>query len=178
VVAKVVSADLPHKAAAGGVKLDLRNADDLGAAFHSMSATLARTHPKAKIEGVLVQPMIRSGIEIILGVRRDAQFGPVLMFGLGGIFVEALRQVSLRLAPISEADARAMIAEVPAFGRLLEKLHPGSRATDVVADLLLRLSAVAADIGDAVEDIDINPVILDPAAGTATIVDALIVPKS
>ena len=177
VVAKVVSPDLPHKAAAGGVRLDLRTANDLGAAYDALVAAMARNQPKARIDGVLVQPMIKGGLEIILGVRRDPQFGPVLMFGLGGIFVEALRQVSLRLAPIGEADARSMIDEVPAFGRLLEKLHPGSNAAQVVAGLLERLSQLAAEIGDAVEDIDINPVILDPGTGAATIVDALIVPR-
>ena len=97
------------------------------------------------------------------------------MFGLGGVFVEAIRQVSLRLAPLTQRDAHAMIDEVPAFGRLLDKLHPGSSARDVVVALLMRLSDLAADVGDAVEEIDINPVMLDAAAGTAVIVDALIV---
>lgn len=85
--------------------------------------------------------MVKSGIEIILGVKRDAQFGPIVMFGLGGIFVEAIRQVSLRLAPLTERDAREMIAEVPAFGRLIEKLHPGSDAETVVTGLLLNRSS-------------------------------------
>ena len=177
VVAKVVSRDLPHKAAAGGVRLDIRSPADLEAAYDGMMSALARTHPDARISGVLVQPMVKSGVEIILGVKRDPQFGPVVMFGLGGVFVEAIRQVSLRMAPLTEREARAMIAEVPAFGRLLEKLHPGSGAGNVVVPLLMRLSDRAMDDGDAVEDIDINPVIIDAAAGTAVIVDALIVPQ-
>ena len=177
VVAKVVSPDLPHKAAAGGVRLDIRSAADLEAAYEDMMSALARTHPDARISGVLIQPMVKSGVEIILGVKRDPQFGPVVMFGLGGVFVEAIRQVSFRLAPLTEREARAMIEEVPAFGRLLAKLHPGSGAENVVVALLMRLSDLAMDVGDAVEDIDINPVILDAAAGTAVIVDALIVPQ-
>ncbi len=175
VVAKVVSPQLPHKAAAGGVRLDIRNPADLETAYDELLTALALTHPEARILGVLIQPMVKSGIEIILGVKRDPQFGPVVMFGLGGVFVEAIRQVSLRLAPLAEREARAMIDEVPAFGRLLDKLNPGSGARDVVVALLLRLSDLAVDVGDAVEEIDINPVMLDAAAGTAVIVDALIV---
>lgn len=178
VVAKIVSPDLPHKAAAGGVRLDLRNAADLEGAYQDMLAAVVRNKPDARIAGVLIQPMVKSGIEIILGVKRDPQFGPMVMFGLGGIFVEAIRQVALRLAPLTERDAREMIAEVPAFGRLLEKLHPGSAAQDVVARLLLTLSDLALDIGADIDEIDINPVILDAPAGRATIVDALIVPRS
>ena len=176
VVAKVVSPDLPHKAAAGGVRLDIRSAAELAAAYEEMMSALARNHPHARVSGVLVQPMVKGGVEIILGVKRDPQFGPVVMFGLGGIFVEAIRQVSFRLAPITERDARAMIAEVPAFGRLLAKLYPGSGAESLVVPLLMRLSELATDVGHAIEDIDINPVILDAAAGTAVIVDALVVP--
>ncbi|MGZ5127124.1 MAG: acetate--CoA ligase family protein, partial [Burkholderiales bacterium] len=91
-----------------------------------------------------------------------------------GIFVEALRQVSFRLAPFDAREARAMIDEVPAFGRLVTKLYAGHDAAALLVPLLLRLSHLATDIGDAVEEIDVNPVILDPASGRAVIVDALI----
>lgn len=177
VVAKIVSPELAHKAAAGGVRLDLRAAADLEAAYDQMMASFA--DGKLSIAGVLIQPMVKvkNGIEIILGVKRDPQFGPILMFGLGGIFVEAIQQVALRMAPIAEGEAKAMIAEVPAFGRLLAKLHPGSDAEALVVPLLLRLSELAVDLGGAVDEIDINPVILDPVAGKAVIVDALIVPN-
>jgi len=142
-----------------------------------MLSAVSSAHPAARISGVLIQPMVRGSVEIILGVKRDPQFGPIVMFGLGGVFVEAVRQVSFRLAPLTERDARAMIEEVPAFGRLLAKLHPGGRAADLVVPLLMRLSELAIDVGGAVEEIDVNPVILDVAAGTAVIVDALIVPR-
>jgi acyl-CoA synthetase (NDP forming) len=177
VVAKIVSPDLPHKAAAGGVRLDVRTPAELEAAYEDILAAIARTRPDARVTGVLIQPMVKSGIEIILGVKRDPQFGPIVMFGLGGVLVEALRQVSFRLAPFAEREARAMIGEVSAFGRLLAKLHPGSGAVDLVVQLLMCLSALAAGIGHAVDEIDVNPVILDAAAGTAVIVDALIVPR-
>lgn len=176
VVAKVVSPDLPHKAAAGGVRLDISSTADLEAAYEDMMSAVARGHPDARISGVLIQPMVKSGVEIILGVKRDPQFGPIVMFGLGGVFVEAIRQVSFRMAPLAERDARAMIREVPAFGRLLGELHRGNVAEDLLVPLLMRLSDLAVDLSHAVEEIDINPVILDPAAGIAVIVDALIVP--
>jgi acyl-CoA synthetase (NDP forming) len=174
VVAKIVSPDLPHKAAAGGVRLHLSSAEALERAYAEMVAEVKRMQPMARIAGVLIQPMIKGGLEVILGVKRDPQFGPVVMFGLGGIFVEALRQVSFRLAPFDAREARAMIDEVPAFGRLVTKLYAGHDAAALLVPLLLRLSQLATEIGDAVEEIDINPAILDPASGTAVIVDALI----
>ena len=178
VVAKLISPDLPHKAAVGGVRLGLKSAAEVAAAYDEMTAGIARSHPQAKITGVLVQPMVTGGIEIILGVKRDPQFGPTVLFGLGGIFVEALRQVSMRLAPFDEREARSMIAEIPAFGRIFEKLYPGKNPETLVLPLLLKLSELAVEIGGDIEDIDINPVILDPASDRATIVDALIVPAS
>jgi len=174
VVAKIVSPDLPHKAAAGGVRLNLSSAEALERAYAEMVAEIKRTQPTARIAGVLIQPMIKGGVEIILGVKRDPQFGPVVMFGLGGIFVEALRQVSFRLAPFDAREARAMIDEVSAFGRLMTKLHARHDAAAVLVPLLLRLSQLATEIGDAVEEIDINPAIVDPVSGSAVIVDALI----
>ncbi len=175
VVAKIVSPDLPHKAAAGGVRLNLNSAAEAAAAHDDLTATIRRTQPNARIGGVLIQPMIKSGIEVILGVKRDPQFGAVVMFGLGGIFVEALRQVSFRAAPVDEHEARAMIDEISAFGRIVLKLYAGTDGAALIVPLLVRLSQLAADIGDAIDEIDVNPVIVDPAAGKAVIVDALIV---
>ena len=174
VVAKIVSPDLPHKAAAGGVRLNLGSAGALERAYGEMLNEIKRMQPTARIDGVLIQPMVKEGLEVILGVKRDPQFGPVVMFGLGGIFVEAIRQVSFRLAPFNAREARAMIDEVPAFGRLVTKLYAGHDAAALLVPLLLRLSQLATEIGDVVEEIDINPVILDPASGKAVIVDALI----
>jgi succinyl-CoA synthetase beta subunit len=175
VVAKIVSPDLPHKAAAGGVRLNLNSAAEVEAAYDDLTATIRRTQPNARIGGVLIQRMIKSGIEVILGVKRDPQFGAVVMFGLGGIFVEALRQVSFRAAPVDEHEARAMIDEISAFGRIVLKLYAGTDGAALIVPLLVRLSQLAADIGDAIDEIDVNPVIVDPAAGKAVIVDALIV---
>ena len=177
VVAKVVSPDIPHKAAIGGVCLGLRAKDDVRHAIGTMHDSVAKLAPAAKINGFVVQPMIPEGIEIILGVKRDAQFGNTVVFGLGGIFVEAVRQFSVRVAPLSETDAHAMIMEVPAFIGILRKLAGNTRMVSLVAPLLLKLSDLAVELRDRIEEIDINPIILDPRANKATIVDALIVKR-
>ena len=150
----------------------------MASAWRDLATGFAQAQPHARIAGVLIQPMAkpRGAIEIILGVRRDAQFGPMVMFGLGGVFTEVLQQVALRRAPLGERDARDMIAEVEAFGRLCAKLHPGADGASMVVPLLLQLSRAALDLADAVGDIDVNPVILDPGGGKATIVDAMMIP--
>lgn len=176
VVAKVLSPDLAHKAAAGGVRLNLKTPGEVRVAFESIRESIAQTVPAARVWGVLVQSMLQDGIEVVLGVKRDPQFGPTVLFGLGGIFVEAIRQFALRLAPLTSADAQAMVREVPAFGRVMERHSPdaGSR---LIVPLLLKLSDLATELRDEIEEIDINPVILLPATGTATVVDALFVSR-
>jgi acyl-CoA synthetase (NDP forming) len=174
VAAKLISPDVAHKAAIGGVRLDLRSADELGRAYDAILDAARRHRPEARIEGVLVQPMLRGGIEVILGLKRDPQFGSTIVIGLGGILVEAIRQVALRVAPLGVDDARAMIAELPALQRMAEKLQPGFDAAAMLVPLLLRLSDLALELGDRVAAIDINPLLLDPVAGTAVAVDALI----
>ena len=178
VVAKVISGDLAHKAAVGGVRLGLSSAEEVRDAIEGIKSDIAAKAPQARIEGFLIQPMIRSGLEVILGLKRDPQFGPTLVFGLGGVFVEAIRAVSLRVAPISEADAREMIDEVPALKAMLRKSHPKFDPAATLAPLLLKLSELAMEIGDLVDEIDMNPLILDPVTGKAALVDALIVGRA
>jgi acetate---CoA ligase (ADP-forming) len=177
VVAKVVSADVTHKAVSGGVRLNLASPEDLMEAVRSMREDIGTACPDAVIKAFVVQPMVRPGIEVILGIKRDPQFGPTLVFGLGGIFVEAIRDVAIRLAPLSAAEAGSMVQEVPALQRMATKLSSPHDLPGVAASLLLKLSNFAADLPDEVEAVDINPVILDPASGTATVVDALIVKR-
>ncbi len=138
VVAKVVSPDIAHKAQIGGVRLGLRSAAEAEEAFASIMASIAARQPSARIDGVLVQPMIGGGIETIMGLKRDPQFGMTILFGLGGVLVEALRQVSLRLVPIGEADAREMIEDVPVLKAILEKQ---GGAKDAIATLVRLLAA-------------------------------------
>ena len=175
VVAKVVSPDIAHKAQIGGVRLGLRSAAEAEEAFASIMASIAARQPAARIDGVLVQPMIGGGIETIMGLKRDPQFGMTILFGLGGVLVEALRQVSLRLVPIGEADAREMIEDVPVLKAILEKQGGAKDAVATLVRLLLRLSELAVELDDEIEELDLNPVILEPASARATVVDALIV---
>ena len=166
---------LPHKAQIGGVRLGLRSAAEAEEAFSSIMSSIAARQPSARIDGVLVQPMVGGGIETIMGLKRDPQFGMTILFGLGGVFVEALRQVAVRLVPIGEADAREMIEDVPVLTAILDKQGGAKDAVATLVRLLLRLSELAVELDDEIEELDLNPVILEPASARATVVDALIV---
>ena len=119
--------------------------------------------------------MLKADIELIAGLKRDPQFGATIVFGLGGIFVEAIRHVSMRLAPITESCARQMIAEVPALSAILGRVANGYDPTPLLAPLLVRLSNLATEIGDEIEEVDLNPIMLDCAANKAVAADALII---
>jgi acetate---CoA ligase (ADP-forming) len=174
VVAKIVSPDIAHKARVGGVRLGLKTAAEVEAAFTAIMTDIAARQPAARIDGVLVQPMVGDGVEIIMGLRRDAQLGMTIVLGLGGIFVEALRQFAVRLLPIAEADALEMIEGVPVLKAMLAD-RAGGHAVATLVQLLRCLSQLAAELADDVEELDLNPVMLEPATGRATVVDALIV---
>ena len=174
VVAKIASPDVVHKAQVGGVRLGLRTAGEVEDAFASITAAIATLRPAVRIDGVLVQPLV-TGVEVLMGLQRDSQFGMTILLGLGGVFVEALRQVVVRLVPIGEADAREMIEAVPVLKAILERQRGAGAAAATLVQLLLRLSQLAAELKDDIEALDLNPVILDPATGRATVVDALIV---
>ncbi|RLG85194.1 MAG: acetyl-CoA synthetase, partial [Thermoprotei archaeon] len=119
VVLKIVSPDITHKSDVGGVILDIRSEEDAKKAFTKIMDNVKRYAPKARIAGVLVQEMVPSDVEVIVGATRDPIFGPLLMFGLGGIFVEVLKDVSFRLAPVTPIDAEEMIREIRAY-KILE----------------------------------------------------------
>ena len=156
--------DIAHKTEAGAVKLDLRDADALRAACAAMTA--------AK-EGFLVQPLLTGGVELVVGVKRDPQVGPVLLVGLGGVLVEIMRDTALALAPVGLAEARRMLEGLKGF-----KLLQGYRGTpaadlDSVCDAIARVSEFAADHADQIEEIDVNPLLARPDGAIA--LDALIV---
>lgn len=157
VALKIVSPDITHKSDVGGVKLNLATPDEVKAAFNEIIAAAKKSEPKAKIDGVSVQKMARPGIEVIMGMSQDAQFGPVLMFGLGGILVEVLKDVSFRLVPITPRDARQMIQEIK--GRPLLEGYRGQEPADVEAleKLLLRLSDFIEKHPEIAE-LDLNPI--------------------
>ena len=159
VALKVVCREIVHKSEADGVQLDLRDAAAVGAAYRRVIEGAARHRPGARIDGVLVCRMARPGVEVILGLTRDPQFGPALMFGLGGIFVEVYRDTAFRLAPISEQDAMEMIREIKGFPVLTGARGRPARDLDGLARSLLLLSALAESRPD-IDALDLNPVIL------------------
>ena len=172
VVLKVLSPDISHKTEVGGVKLGLASPQDVAAAFDEIVASVRQRQPSAKIEGLSVQAMAAAGIEVIMGMTKDAQFGPVLMFGLGGILVEVLKDVAFRIVPLTPGDARQMIREIKGYP-ILEG-YRGQAAADVEAleRLLLRLSQFV-EAHPEIEELDLNPVFAYPDGALA--VDARIV---
>jgi acetate---CoA ligase (ADP-forming) len=177
-VAKIVSPDIAHKAQIGGVRLGLRTGAEVEDAFTSIMGSIAAKRPAARIDGVLVQRMVGDGVETIMGLKRDPQFGMTILFGLGGVLVEALRQVAVRLVPIGEADALEMVESIPVLKAILSKQGGAEDAGATLARLLLRLSELAVELDDDIEELDLNPVILEPAKARATVVDALIVRRN
>ncbi len=159
VVLKVVSREIVHKSDADGVQLDLRDAAAVTAAYHRVMDGATRHRPGARVDGVLVSRMAKPGVEAILGLTRDPQFGPALMFGLGGIFVEVYRDVAFRLVPISEQDANEMIREIKGFPLLTGARGRPARDVAAVVRSLLTLSDLAESRPE-MEALDLNPVIL------------------
>jgi len=157
VVLKIVSPQITHKTDVGGVKLDLKSPDEVAAAFDEIVAAARSAAPDAAIDGVSVQQMAQPGTEVIVGVSTDPQFGPVLMFGLGGVLVEVLKDVSFRIIPIVARDARQMIHDIKGFP-LLEG-YRGQDPADLAAleNLLLRVSDFVEQHPE-VSELDLNPV--------------------
>jgi acetyltransferase len=157
VVLKIVSPQIIHKSDVGGVKVNVVGEQAVGSAYDAIVANIEKAAPEATIDGVLVVPCAAPGTELIIGMVRDPQFGPVIMFGLGGIFVEVFKDVSFRVAPFDREVALAMINETRA-ARILEGVR-GQEASDVeaVAQLLVKLSELAARYDD-ISEIDLNPV--------------------
>ena len=173
---KLVSPDILHKSEIGGVMLNV-DAADASSAYDTLVERGRRHKSDATIEGVVVAPMILAGIETILGVKRDPVFGPVVVFGLGGVFVEVLQDVTRRLAPFGVTEAHEMIREVKGYP-LLEGVR-GGEVGDIqaLAEALSRLSVLAHENQDRIDSIDINPFLVLPAGKGALAVDALIVPR-
>jgi acyl-CoA synthetase (NDP forming) len=173
VALKIQSADIPHKTEAGGVALNVSRAEAC-AAYERVLASARRHAAKAQIDGVLVQPMARSGREVILGINRDSRWGPLLMVGLGGVLVEAMADTALAPVPLDRAAALALIGRLKG-ARLFEAFR-GAPAADVdaLATLMVKLSHLAADHADTIAEIDLNPVIVHPKGEGVTVVDALI----
>jgi acetyl coenzyme A synthetase (ADP forming)-like protein len=171
VVLKLVSASITHKSDVGGVVLDLRSEAEVREAFRGIGARLAARGWSDRIEGVRVQPMIREGVEAIVGVTHDRSFGPLVMFGIGGVHVELLRDVAFRVHPLTDRDARELVRSVRGFP-LLEG-YRGSPPGDVAAleELLLRVSQLAGD-HPGIAEMDLNPLKVLPPGRGCVVVDA------
>lgn len=169
VVLKIVSQDILHKSEAGGVMLDLRSGKEVELAYDQIIQSARAYKSSARVEGVLVQHMAPKGIEVIVGGLRDSQFGPTVLFGLGGIFVEVLKDVAFRVAPLEELDCREMIKEIHSYP-VLEGIR-GQPAADeeAIVRILQGTSRIMLE-NSCVEQIDLNPIMV---YGTgASIVDA------
>ncbi len=172
VVLKICSPDIVHKSDVGGVRLNLASAEAVSRAFDEIVGTVTRAQPTAILDGVSVQPMVRPGIEVIIGLTTDPQFGPAVMFGLGGVSVEVLKDVAFRLAPLSQWDAQAMIHEIKSLPLLSG--YRGQPAVDLTAleRTLLQVSALAEACPE-IKELDLNPVFAYPDGCLA--VDARVV---
>jgi acyl-CoA synthetase (NDP forming) len=176
-VLKIVSRDISHKSDIGGVTLNLSSADELSRASETMLQRVRAAAPKAKLEHLMVSPMIRDGLEAIVGVVNDSVFGPVVVFGLGGVYAETLRDITYRLAPFGEETGREMIGELRAAALFDGLRGQQPRDTDALAALLGSVSHLAWDMRDRLKELDINPVIVKQKGEGVVAVDALAVLK-
>ncbi len=172
IVLKIASPDIIHKSDSGGVKLGLANVTQVGNAYSEIMSSIKQGFPKAEIHGVSVQKMARPGVEVIIGVSKDAQFGPVVMFGLGGILVEVLKDVSFRIVPLTRRDAAEMIREIKGYALL--QGYRGQEAADIpsLEQLILKVSQFVEQ-NPQIKELDLNP--LFAYKDSAVAVDARII---
>ena len=172
VAIKIESPDVLHKTEAGGVRLGLNTPEDVAQAYSQILQSVTAHAPSARVRGVLVQPMAEAGVECVVGLSQDPVFGPVVMVGLGGVWIELLKDVTFARCPVSPAEAEAMIHRLRGV-RLLQGFR-GSPPADIqaLADLVSRVSAIGAALGDQLGELDLNPVFVHPKGVTA--VDVLL----
>jgi acetyltransferase len=175
VVLKLAAPGLAHKTEVGGVRLNVDSDAAVHVAFREMVDGIGQTHPEVRVDGILVQEQLPAGRELILGVHYDHQFGPLVLAGLGGVFAEALQDTVVRVPPIDEGAALEMLDHIQ--GRALLQSHRGAGPADVgaVVPCIVALSHLALDMGELLEDVDINPVIVFDQGKGARVVDALFV---
>jgi acetyltransferase len=159
VVLKVASPDILHKTDVGGVKVDLQNATDVRDAFDLITYRAQRYLPEARLWGCLVQKMVPEGLEVLIGMNRDPQFGPLVTFGLGGIYVETLRDVAFRVAPFSRREASEMLREIRASALLDGVRRQPPVDKEMLVEALLRIAQLVMDFPE-IEELDINPFVI------------------
>jgi acyl-CoA synthetase (NDP forming) len=158
VVMKVVSPDIIHKSDAGGVALDIDNAEEASSAYEAILQNCQRFKADARIEGIEVSEQVKPGIETIVGARRDASFGPVVMFGLGGIYVEVMKDIAFRAFPIGRDEANAMIRQIKTYPLLLGVRGENRKDIEGTADAIIRVGTALKQVED-ISDIEINPLV-------------------
>ncbi|MEM1682320.1 MAG: acetate--CoA ligase family protein [Sulfolobales archaeon] len=176
VVLKIVSPDIVHKSDVGGVKVNISSESEVRKWFDTIIQNVRSKAPTAKVAGILVQEMVPQDLEVIVGSTRDPVFGPVVMFGLGGIFVEVLKDVSLRITPITVYDAEEMIREIRAASILEGYRGAPPRDKKAIIDLIIKVGRLMDEVPE-VTDIDLNPVMVFPEGRGAKIADARILIK-
>lgn len=170
---KIHSADIQHKSDVGGVKLNIRNEEELNRAYYDIMKNCAKNAPDAELSGVLLKPMLKPGAEMIIGVNNDKDFGPMIMVGMGGVFVELFKDVQLAPAPLTEKQAMKMIESLKAYP-LLNGYRGGPVCDkEALAQLLVKISIMAAQKKDEIKELDINPVFVTEEG--ASIADALLI---
>jgi len=172
VAMKIISPEITHKSDSGGVKLGLKNVDEVKGAYEQIMRSVKSYNPAARIEGVSIQKMARPGREIIIGMSKDPQFGPLLMFGIGGVMVEVMKDVAFRLAPLRPRDAHEMIMEIKGYSLLTG--FRGAEAVDI--PFLERLLVKVSDLTERypeIKEFDLNPVMANKDG--AVVVDSRIV---
>ena len=178
VAVKLCAPGVLHKTELGGVVLDVATKAEVRRAYETITSRARAANPAVEIEGVLIAPMVAGGVETIIGIHHDPTFGPVVMFGLGGTLVEVIEDVSFRVAPFGEAEARRMIAETRAGKALSGTRGRGPYDMAALAAALSRLSVFAAAHADAIESAEINPLVVLPEGRGAVALDAVIVPRA
>jgi acetate---CoA ligase (ADP-forming) len=176
VALKISSKEILHKTEVGGIRLGVSSEEAAREATREILASSRKHKPEARIDGVSVQQMLTGGVEIVIGVKRDPQFGPLIAVGMGGVLVELLQDAAVRLAPVSDRSARAMVESLKGYKLL--KGYRGAEAVDLnsLVDVICRVSELADDLKDLIEEIDVNPVIVSATGAVAA--DALVVTQS
>jgi acyl-CoA synthetase (NDP forming) len=174
VVIKIQSPDVPHKSDAGGVYLGAKTPEEVRAAYHRIVKSVTTAHPKARIDGVLVQEMVTDGVEVIVGMVHDVQFGPLVMLGIGGIFVEVFKDAAFRLPPLCGDDVSEMLAELKGGGLLqgLRGNKPGD--VDALIECVVRFGGFVAQTAGQFSAVEMNPVMVRPRGSGVVVADALV----
>ena len=157
IVMKIVSPDIIHKTDAGGVRVGVKDEEEARMAYQEIVSKAIKYNKKVQICGVIVYSMVPQGTEIIIGMMKDPHFGPVIMFGLGGIFVEVLKDISFRILPIEEIDAREMIAEIKGYEILKGARGEAPKDIKAIKKLLIKISQLSIE-NPQIKEIDLNPI--------------------